>query len=51
MGKGKGSLSHWGVRIKKGTILFEICGVRDFRIIKDALKTGGAKLPLKIIII
>jgi large subunit ribosomal protein L16 len=47
MGKGKGSLSHWGVRIKSGTILFEICGVKDPKIIKNALKTGSAKLPLK----
>lgn len=47
MGKGKGLLSHWGVRIKSGTILFEICGVKDPKIIKSALKTGSAKLPLK----
>jgi large subunit ribosomal protein L16 len=47
MGKGKGSLSHWGVRIKSGTILFEICGVKDPKIIKNALRTGSAKLPLK----
>jgi ribosomal protein L16/L10AE len=27
MGKGKGSISHWGARVKGGTVLFEICGV------------------------
>lgn len=47
MGKGKGALSHWGVKVKSGTILFEICGVKDSKIIKTALKTGSAKLPLK----
>ena len=47
MGKGKGSVSHWGARIKGGCIIFEICGVKDFNIVKNALRTGGAKLPLK----
>ena len=47
MGKGKGSLSHWGVKVKGGTVLFEICGVKDPEIVENALKTGSAKLPLK----
>jgi large subunit ribosomal protein L16 len=47
MGKGKGSLSHWGVRVRGGTMLFEICGVKDPKIIESALRTGSAKLPLK----
>jgi large subunit ribosomal protein L16 len=47
MGKGKGSLSHWGVKVKSGTILFEICGVKDNKIVEAALKTGSAKLPIK----
>ena len=51
MGKGKGAVSHWGARIKGGSIIFEICGVKDFNIVKTALKTGGAKLPLKTRII
>lgn len=51
MGKGKGSISHWGARIKGGSIIFEICGVKDFNITKNALRTGGAKLPLKTKII
>ena len=51
MGKGKGSLSHWGTRVKGGTILFEICGVKDPKIVLAALKTGAAKLPLKTKII
>jgi large subunit ribosomal protein L16 len=47
MGKGKGSLSHWGVRVRGGTMLFEICGVKDPKVIESALRTGSAKLPLK----
>jgi large subunit ribosomal protein L16 len=47
MGKGKGSLSHWGARVKGGSVLFEICGVKDLNVVKNALRTGGAKLPLK----
>ena len=51
MGKGKGSVSHWGTKVHGGSILFEICGIKDFSVIKNALRTGGAKLPLKTRII
>ena len=47
MGKGKGALSHWGARIRGGTVLFEICGVKDPKITMAALRTGQAKLPIK----
>lgn len=47
MGKGKGPLSHWGARVKSGTMLFEICGIKDIKVIENALRTGSAKLPLK----
>ena len=46
MGKGKGQLSHWGVKVFGGTVLFEVCGV-NFNTVFSALKTGGAKLPIK----
>lgn len=46
MGKGKGQISHWGARVRGGTILFEICGV-SIVTVTLALKTGGAKLPIK----
>lgn len=46
MGKGKGQLSHWGARVRKGTVLFEVCGI-NLKIIISALKTAGAKLPIK----
>lgn len=46
MGKGKGQVSHWGARVRGGTVLFEICGVNLDTVVL-ALKTGGAKLPIK----
>jgi large subunit ribosomal protein L16 len=47
MGKGKGSVDYWAAKVKRGTVLFEICGVDDPI---TAFKTGGAKLPIKTII-
>lgn len=47
MGKGKGSISHWGVKVFGGTVLFEICGIKDPKIVLSALKTGRTKLPVK----
>lgn len=49
MGKGKGQVTHWGARVKGGTVLFEICGVSNNAAI-NAFRTGGAKLPVKTII-
>lgn len=46
MGKGKGRISHWGARVRSGTTLIEICGTNQ-NILKEALKTGKAKLPVK----
>ena len=46
MGKGKGQFSHWGARVRGGTVLFEVCGA-NLKIITNALKTAGAKLPIK----
>jgi large subunit ribosomal protein L16 len=46
MGKGKGQFSHWGARVRGGTVLFEICGI-NLITATNALKTGGAKLPIK----
>jgi large subunit ribosomal protein L16 len=46
MGKGKGKISHWGARVRGGEVLFEICGI-NFNTVFGALKTGGAKLPIK----
>lgn len=46
MGKGKGSVSHWCARVKGGTTLFELCGIKN-NIAISAFKTGSAKLPIK----
>jgi len=46
MGKGKGQISHWGARVRGGTVLFEICGVNQSMAI-IALNSGSAKLPVK----
>lgn len=46
MGKGKGTLSHWGARVRGGTVIFEICAANSNMII-NALKTAAAKLPIK----
>lgn len=46
MGKGVGTLKYWATKIKKGTIIFEVCGI-NYRIASSAFKTGGAKLPIK----
>jgi large subunit ribosomal protein L16 len=46
MGKGKGGLSYWAVKVSGGTTLFEVCGVAT-HVAVEALKAGGAKLPVK----
>lgn len=46
MGKGKGNVSQWNVRVAQGKVLFEICGVNQSTVF-SSLKAGGAKLPLK----
>ena len=50
MGKGKGSIAHWGYKAKAGSVIFEICGV-TWQTAQEAFKTGGAKLPLKTVAI
>ena len=46
MGKGKGQVAYWGARVSGGTVLFETCAA-NLNTILSALKTGGAKLPIK----
>ena len=50
MGKGKGAFSHWSVKVDAGTVLFEVYGISQ-NIAITAFKTGGAKLPVKTIIL
>jgi len=49
MGKGKGAVSHWSARIKRGTVLFEMCGISTKTAV-SAFRTGGAKLCVKTVI-
>ena len=46
MGKGKGNIDRWVVRVKPGTIMFEVDGV-DKQLAKEAFALAAAKLPIK----
>jgi len=46
MGKGKGAVSHWAVKVACGKMLFELCGI-NLSTARLAFKTGGAKLSIK----
>ena len=46
MGKGKGNVSIWTTKVKKGQILFEISGV-SLEESKKILQAGSNKLPIK----
>ena len=48
MGKGKGSLSYWACRVKKGETLYEIDGV-DLSRAKQAFILADSKLPIKTV--
>lgn len=46
MGKGKGAVSFWVAKVKKGQILYEISGL-SLENAKKILKAGSNKLPIK----
>ena len=46
MGKGKGAVSFWVSKVKKGQILYEISGI-SLENAKKVLKAGSNKLPIK----
>jgi large subunit ribosomal protein L16 len=50
MGKGKGNVSFWIAKVKKGQILFEISGI-SYENAKKILKSGSIKLPIQTKII
>jgi large subunit ribosomal protein L16 len=50
MGKGKGAVDHYVVKVKAGTILYELDGVSEAEA-KQAVKLGSYKLPVKTIFI
>ncbi len=45
MGGGKGSLDHFGVVVKPGTVLFEMDGVAE-TVAKEAMRLAAYKLPV-----
>ena len=46
MGKGKGSVAFWGVKVAKGQILVELYGIPQ-KTSYDALLAGSHKLPIQ----
>ena len=46
MGKGKGAVSVWVAKVKKGQILYEISGI-SLENAKKVFKAGSNKLPVK----
>lgn len=47
MGKGKGSVDSWIVKIKPGTILYEIDGI-SFKLAQELFNESIQKLPVKL---
>ncbi|EGS22902.1 mitochondrial 54S ribosomal protein uL16m [Thermochaetoides thermophila DSM 1495] len=45
MGKGKGSFDHWAARVAVNQIIFEIRGQVHEKVIRDAFRLAGNKLP------
>ena len=46
MGKGKGAIEYWCVRVKPGRVMFEIDGVAE-SLARQALELAAFKLPVK----
>lgn len=46
MGKGKGEIEGYHVRIKPGQVIFEVDGVTE-AVAKESLRKAGTKLPVK----
>lgn len=47
MGKGKGAVDSWIVKIKPGVILYEIDGISS-KLAKELFKESAQKLPVKL---
>jgi len=45
MGKGKGTFDHWATRVAVNKILFEIRGQVHEKVVRDAFRLAGNKLP------
>ena len=46
MGKGKGAIEYWVVRVKPGRIMFELDGISE-ELARQALTLAAFKLPVK----
>ncbi len=46
MGKGKGAIEYWVVRVKPGRIMFELDGISE-ELARQALALAAFKLPVK----
>ena len=46
MGKGKGAIEYWVVRVKPGRIMFELDGIPE-DLAREALSLAAFKLPVK----
>jgi large subunit ribosomal protein L16 len=46
MGNGKGNVEYWAVRVRPGTVLYELERV-DEHSGKRALRAGAKKLPIR----
>jgi large subunit ribosomal protein L16 len=51
MGSGKGSPEWWVANIKPGRVLFELAGVEDEAVAREAMRRAIHKLPTKCRII
>lgn len=47
MGKGTGTVKYWAVKVRPGTIIFEITGV-PLKEALEAIMSGAHKLPIKV---
>jgi large subunit ribosomal protein L16 len=46
MGKGKGSVEYWAMRVRPGTVRFEVRDVQK-DVARKALRSAGKKLPVR----
>jgi large subunit ribosomal protein L16 len=51
MGSGKGSPEYWVAVVKPGRVMFELGGVADEEVAREALRLAANKLPIKCKII
>jgi ribosomal protein L16 len=45
MGKGKGGFDYWAARVARGRVVFEVSGNVHERVVREALRIAGNKLP------